>query len=541
MTVGSRRLLGLALVAVVVGAAAGVLVPRLGDAWRMREARRRGEQLHRDWMSMLSRAADPERTYVAVAGTSGPAWTELLVAAGLPQAAMLSAADDALPAGYRLVVWPARSAGPDPAVLASVGRAVIVLEQPERAADVALARMTTGALLPLAGAPIRILDVLPGERAFLTADGGGVLGTVRACGQGLVVRLGLDLAAHLMRLRLGLPSRAGQDRDGNGELQPADLLEPIQGELSSQPWADIVIDELLSVIATEWPGCPLPRTRGLPAGMGAVVVISADQDYASDQFVELMATRLEERGARATFLLTDPQVGLAPDLNRDASGRAPWLASSSGDSLVSRGFGLGLHPFPRTASDLIEMAAHFTQRHGLVARVTRNHHLRWPDYDGMPRAAATAGAMLDLNLMPVSVAGRPAVGFPTGSARPVRMTDATGALLPLLQQPTSVDDYSLRIEDAQARSRAARALWTLALDALKQVCRVQAPLVVNAHPMLHAFAPDWLDPLLGAQAVHAISADRWLEFVVDRRKSRLALPACGHPTVQLEAQVELHE
>jgi hypothetical protein len=420
-----------------------------------------------------------------------------------------------------------------------VGRTVIVLEQSEREADVGLARFATGVTLPLAGAPIRLLHLLPGERSFLTADAGGVLGTVRAEGQGLVIRLGIDMGAHVMRLRLGLPSRAGQDRDGNGEIQPADLLDPIPGELFKQPWADTVIDELLSVIALEWPGCPLPRTRGLPVGMAAVVVISADQDYASDPFVDLMAVWLEERGARATFLLTDPQVGLEPDLNRDASGRAPWLAASSAASLVARGFGLGIHPFPRTARDLVEMAENFTKRYGLVPRVTRNHHVRWPDFDGMSRSAATVGAMLDLNLMPVSVAGRPAVGFPAGSARPVRMTDAAGALLPLLQQPTSVDDYSLRIENVEARSRAVRALRTLALDTLRQVRRVQAPLVVNAHPMLHAFAPDWLDPLLGAEAVHVISADRWLEFVVNRRKSRLALPTCNQPTVQLGIDVEL--
>jgi hypothetical protein len=252
-----------------------------------------------------------------------------------------------------------------------------------------------------------------------------------------------------------------------------------------------------------------------------------------------MATRLAERGARATFLLTDPQVGLEPDLNRDAAGGAPWLSTSSAASLVAQGFGLGIHAFPGTADDLVAMAASFTRRHGLVPRVTRNHHLRWPDYDGMPRAAATAGAMLDLNLMPVSVAGHPAVGFPAGSARPVRMTDAAGALLPLLQQPTSVDDYSLRIEDAEARSRAVRALGALALDALKQVRQVQAPLVLNAHPMLHAFAPDWLDPLLAAEGVRALSADRWLEFVVHRRSSRLALPTCRQPTVQLGAEVVL--
>jgi hypothetical protein len=540
MTARSRRLLGVALVAVGVGVAMGVLAPRLGEMWRMKEARRRSEQMHLDWMSLLTTTADPSRTYVAVAGISGPAWNELLVAAGLPQAAFLdSAAPSALPAGYRLVVSPASPAGLNASVVASASRAVIVLEQPEREADVAWARFATGATLPLAGASVRHLHLLPGERAFLTADGGGVLGTVRADGPGLVIRLGIDMGAHLMRLRVGLPSRAGQDRDGNGESQPADLLDPVPEGLYGQPWADVAIDELLTVIAMEWPGCPLPRTRGLPAGMGAVVVLSADQDYASDPFVDLMAMRLEERGARATFLLTDPQVGLGPDLNRDSSGRAPWLAASSAASLVSRGFGLGIHPFPRIAGDLVEMAASFTKRYGLVSRVTRNHHLRWPDYDGMSRAATTAGAMLDLNLMPVSAAGQPAVGFPAGSARPVRMTDAAGTLLPLLSQPTSVDDYSLRVEDAGARSRAARALGTVALDALRQVRRVQAPLVLNAHPMLHAFAPDWLDPLLEAEAVHVISADRWLEFVVNRRKSLLALPACNRPTVLLGSDVAL--
>jgi hypothetical protein len=533
-----RRLLWLSVAAAAIGTLVGVAWPRVADVWRVREARQRGERLYLDWAASLAQGQDPSRSYVAVSGPSASAWSEVLSAAGLPCAAIVDEQGlTALPAGYRLVVVP-WSGSTDAAALASAGRAVLLLEPPDQETTAPAARFEDGVELPLAGVRVRALAPDPDERPFLTSDG-TVLGTVKTSGPGLLVRLGLDLGAHLVRMRLGLPSRAGRDLDGNGELQPADLLDAIPDRLARQPWADLAVDRLLALVAEAWPGCALPRTRGLPVGIERLVVLTSDQDYASDVFVELMAARLEERGARTTFLLTDPLLGSAPDLNRDGEGRAPFLSAATAASLVSRGFGLGVHPFPRIAGDLSAIAASFARRTGMPPRIYRNHHLRWPDYDSMPKAAAEAGVMLDLNLMPVSRDGGHAVGFPGGSARPVRMTDAAGALLPLLQQPTSVDDYSLRIEESQAREKAALELGRLSLEALEQAHRAQAPLVVNSHPMLHAFSPRWLDPLLAADGVQVVAVDRWLEFVVRRRRSKLALPACDRPVVELETGVVL--
>ena len=173
------------------------------------------------------------------------------------------------------------------------------------------------------------------------------------------------------------------------------------------------------------------------------------------------------------------------------------------------------------------------------ALVARNHHLGWRGFVDVPAAEAAAGVAVNLDTMAVCDGTRPCAAFAGGSSRPMRFVDADGHALPILQQPTAVDDYSLRVRDDALRAEAARVLGARARTLLDVAARAGGPLVVNAHPVFVALAPGWLRPLLDAPDTRVWSAEQWLDFVARRRTSRITLQRCDAPKMQLEPGVVL--
>lgn len=288
-----------ALVALAVGAWAVA-------AWRIREglrgpddaaARAAVEALHAARDRALARdVASLDATYAAaLPGTV--ALQELLIAAGVPRFLPVAGADAlrALPSpGPRLVL--AGVVSPESArALCGADRAVITHTAPGPRAVRAM-RME-GITAPM-DARAEALSPLPGEAVLATDEGGAPLAVIGPCEGGVLVRLAFDLGAELLRQRQGDPARGDRDHDGNGELQPADLSAPMPPALQGVAWADALVDGILAALDRGM-RCPLPRLATLPPGDGPVVVLTADQDYASDEVVEAMAERLQSRRARA--------------------------------------------------------------------------------------------------------------------------------------------------------------------------------------------------------------------------------------------------
>jgi hypothetical protein len=515
-------------------------------AWRVREGLRAPEAgealaateaLHsaRD-RALRDEAGTFSGTYaVGLPGTV--ALQEILVAAGVPRFLPVRGLDAlrGLPAPSPRLVLAGAQSGESARALCARDRAVIALETPATR-DVRGLRL--GALtLPLSA---RAATLTPSaqESVLATDEGGQALMVVGPCDGGVLLRLGVDLGATLLQWRQGDPARVDRDHDGNGELQPADLSPELPAPLRGVPWADRLVDAVLAALDRGM-DCPLPRVDALPAGEGPVVVLTADQDYASDEVVRAMADRLEARGARATFLLTDPTLGLPADLNaRD--GAAPELSPELGASLRARGHGLGIHPFPRVVDDVSAVAQRFTARHGARPLIARNHHLRWSGHLEIPAREAGAGVAMNLDWMPVAQGSEARVGFPGGSARPLRFVH-DGVTLPLLQQPTVVDDYSLRVPSYELLAGAAQTLGQSAAAVTARSRREGFAVVVNAHPVFVRFAPQWLDPMLSVPGVRVITAERWLAFQLARRQATIAAARCGEaPRVVLPPGVTLY-
>jgi hypothetical protein len=520
-----KRWLALLGVALLLGVGAGLGLwyqPRAAD----RAATVAGfERLRADAETALGAPA-ADSTYAYIVGPRGAAWVELLCTAGVPVPRPVATAAE-VPEDARLVVLTAGASAIDGSALAAPGRVVLVA--------------------PATDAPDPDAFVPDPQHP------------------GRVVTLGSDWAARAVRLRQGDPSLADRDTDGNGDIQPADLLGP-ESRRTNSAEADLRLQRALDTLGAE-AGCPLPRTRGLPAGVEALVVLTADQDYNPDALVEPLATQLGDLGATATHLLTNPALGRPADLHVASAAErrnAPTLSAGLRDTLLADGSGLGIHPFTADPAEITAVAEAFAADNGFRPLTARNHHVLWSGYVQVPRAEAAAGVRLNLDALPICRGEAPCAGFLAGYGQPMRFIDETGAALPIWQQPTTVDDYSLRVSDEAARAAAGAALTQRALALLAEAARAEAPLVVNAHPNLVVLGHGWLTPvlvsppprpapqglppqggfappsaLLMAPGVRVVSAETWLDFVVRRRLARITLADCGAPRVSLPPGVAL--
>ena len=284
-----------------------------------------------------------------------------------------------------------------------------------------------------------------------------------------------------------------------------------------------MIDDLLATLEAGL-ACPLPRSAGLPAGR-PTVVLTSDQDYADDEFVLHMADVLEKNSFRATFMLTHRGLGAPPDLNVGA-GKPATLARDTVTELLAAGHGLGVHPSLRTVDDLgrvTEAIAELTASRPLVAR---NHWARWPGYLEVPAAEARAGIAMDLNFLRVCSGAGPCAGFLGGAARPGTIDSDYRGEVSVILYNFGDEDFVIRRGDRIAQL-------------LPRATTVQAPLVINAHPIYFPVASDWLAPLLAAK-VQVLSAEQWLDFLARRRLGRIASPSCAAPPIlRLEPGVVL--
>jgi len=116
------------------------------------------------------------------------------------------------------------------------------------------------------------------------------------------------------------------------------------------------------------------------------------------------------------------------------------------------------------------------------------------------------------NFLRVCSGAGPCAGFLGGAARPVRFVEPAGIALPILQQPTAVDDASLRTQSPAEAKIAAVLLGDRIAQLLPRATTVQAPLVINAHPIYFPVASDWLAPLLAAKVQVLSPSNGWTSW-----------------------------
>ncbi len=356
----------------------------------------------------------------------------------------------------------------------------------------------------------------------------------RRIGSGVLRIWCSDIARTVARTRQGDPRAAGK---------PGLLPHPSPGDLFQ---ADFDPGRYRRPVADLWNHrfgrslisgtVPVPVFWPFPAPEAAVVVLTGDQDYAPDDFIDYQLARVEDAGGEMTLFLTSvtradrsaPATAVA-DQSPQPSVVAGWRAYHHQFSVHPNANGLPRDPAILTAA--IEASRRAMQeRYGVVPRTIRHHFTFWWGYVGTARVLAHLGFLMDLNYLSI-YPGASGQGYLNGAGLPLPFVDRDGTVLPIFQQPTQVEDsllmsdlgFSAGLDETDA-VRAASLL-------ISEATRWGTALTLNFHPLYSVKTPGFLDGLLSAArqaGLPMMSAERWLDLVLRRYQARVTRLSWRH-------------
>jgi hypothetical protein len=350
----------------------------------------------------------------------------------------------------------------------------------------------------------------------------------RAIGGGSASLWTIDLPRTIARLRQGDPDRAGKA----GLLPhpaPADLL---QGQLIEAQYPLPVADLLTHTLSRSAGGSSpfLPAFWPFPSPTAAAMIMTADQDFAGDEFLSYEIDRVEEARGELTLYLTansrrnprDP-VDATPGGPPDIEEVDRWRAMHHGISIHPNANGVPRDPAQleaviRATRDAVSL------RYGVTPCTIRHHFVFWWGYTDTARALSDLGFLMDLNYNSI-FPGIARAGYMTGSGLPLPFVSSDGVVLPIFQQATQLEDdlligdypFSAHLSEAAAVEQGSAML--------RDAARHGTAVTVNIHPLYAARVPGLLSGLLTAAHrldLPILSAERWLELTLRRYRARIS-------------------
>lgn len=335
-----------------------------------------------------------------------------------------------------------------------------------------------------------------------------------------------DLARSTAYTRQGDPAFAGTERDG---LPPYRTVEPfyqtIDLERLGVPHADVQM-RLLTRVLTELlaDALPLPRLWYFPGTARTLVIPTGDSHVQTPaSFASLLASA-ESVGARMT-------IYLARYLDLSSSPVSTWVANGHDISVHPVFADDGVTDFMLGYSNVFDW---FQFSLPMPPGPTVRHHtLEWGGWAGPAAVMPGFGIGMDLSYSAFGPAvynptqQSQAHGFVNGSGLPMRFVTATGEVLPVFQQSTSLADEQLvaglnseglTVADALAVSRQI-------IDASQAggYSAIGTQFHVDYYP--YDEVKPWVDGTLAYAASQQIpmwTARRWFEFVQARAASTMA-------------------
>lgn len=305
----------------------------------------------------------------------------------------------------------------------------------------------------------------PGSRPAVTLTDVGNSG-------GHIAAFSYDLATSVMYTRQGNPAAAGTERDGSAPIRPDDLFIGSDGEPDYLDLANIGIPQadeqmrLLSNVLEELHSdtAPLPRFWYLPNGEKAALVMAGDDHGTKDgtrRFFERMKS-LSPPGC-------DVKQWECPRATAWMDPLTPFTAEEA-EHYSELGFDLGSHVSTHCSNwneESLDAAfaiylLEFRRRYPTLPDQTGNriHCVAYSNWLGLPTEEQQWGIRLDMNYYnwpPGWIQGRP--GYITGSALPMRFSDANGRMLDVFQQESHLVN-----ETWKGSTAAIEALITAARD-----------------------------------------------------------------------------
>ena len=348
-----------------------------------------------------------------------------------------------------------------------------------------------------------------------------------ATGRAAVVRYNrtaawsFDLARSTVYTRQGDPSLAGQERDGEPPYRTVDLFAGrIDLERMPMPHADIqqrlFVRVLASLLADS---LPLPRLWYFPGTARTMLVPTADAHTTTGSAYQQFIDGVQAAGGRATLYL--PPFVPPPDAVPPAM-LAAWRAA---------GHEISLHP----VIDGVTVAQAYDTNRSWFSQTlllppgptVRQHSLAWAGWIDPVLVMRDAGVRMDTSYYPWGPAvfnptrTRQAHGYITGSGLPMRFVTASGAVLPVYQQATSLADEQLVVGDQSEELTAAQALDVSRRLIDDSEAGGHSAIVANFHVDHYPWEEvrPWVDGTLEyarALQVPTWTAERWLRFTEAR-------------------------
>lgn len=361
--------------------------------------------------------------------------------------------------------------------------------------------------------------------------------------KGIVWMWRTDPAPLVARMRQGDSSLS----DRRGLLPypcPADLLQhDFDPARYALPVADLHAHVLAEAVSDGEP--PLPAFWPFPSPSASALVMTGDQDFAPWEMIQFELDRVEDAGGEMTLYLTgavrrrgrDPDDA-AGDGNPSPDDVQGWKAMHHGLAPHPNYLGIPQEP-KRLASVLSNAVRRFRTFYGTTPRTLRHHFVRWWGYVDVPRVEAALGILMDCNYSSI-YPGYSGYGYLSGAGLPLPFADDDGALVPVFQQPTQIEDgllvgdydFGARLDPADALARAGALIREA--DAHATV------LTMNFHPLYAVKNADLLIGLLRVateERMPILSAERWLAFVLRRYASTLNVTAVGDGAQRIDVNV----
>jgi len=345
-------------------------------------------------------------------------------------------------------------------------------------------------------------------------------------GAGEVVLFAYDLAHAVARLRQGDPANADICASGlDGLYRPSELfIGQLDPRKLTLPQADVhtaLLARVIDVLA------PRPRLWYYPtAEQRSVMIMTSDDDWSTREQFDALLDGLRAHNAHCSFYIVPHSK----------------LSKAELDAIESRdGHAFSVHPaletdltiFPNigeaqpnfVAEMLRENVARHQREYQRPVRTLRNHIVRWDGYLAAAQTLAELGVGMDCNYLSVSPFS---LGYMTGSGRPLRFVEASGAVLPLFQQATQWTEECLIHPEFVFSERwsVEKALAETGAIIRRAAREFHTPVAINSHPVSYATysAPLVQGVWAAAQAegMPILSADEWLDWTAARDAVRLS-------------------
>jgi hypothetical protein len=374
--------------------------------------------------------------------------------------------------------------------------------------------------------------------------------TLITAGEGQAMLWAYDLAQSVVYTRQSNPGYVGE-HDGVSGYRTTDLYAGYV-DLNDVPIPQADEQQrLLAKAILDMNPTPLPHLWYFPQNAGAVLVLTGDAHANPTSYYTNELNSIQKYGGHITFYLAQASQPTASDV-------AAWEQAGHGVGIhpyanpsPPTGTGCGTNDGNQIGAGITSDVSWFNLQFGTApSPTTRIHTLSWQCWTDAAALEASNGLQMDTNYYAWGPwLKKPdntwAHGYINGSGLPMQMVDATGHIIPVYQQVTSLVDEQLITGIASTQENlsgaAAFSISQQLIDA-SVTGGNYAAIMTQFHVDYYAYGDvtTWAEETMAyaqSKGVPIWSADDWLRFTKARAGTVLGSPTWDGQSLSFTATV----